>query len=126
MRLPLRLPLDLTRSRTDGTWEFYYSEVLGDGLEGEIRNICMKAPNASQNDDGEIGIYRMKQYSPLDYQTDLGSHDCLRIGGLFPIYGGERVYAKIAGSAVDDDVELNVVGYSWPALPEEVGPPESP
>jgi len=125
-RLPLLLPLDRPRSETDGTDEFYFTEVLGDGLEGELRNVCLKAPNAGNTDDGEIGIYRMRQYWPLDFSTAVGARDSMRIGGRIPIYGGERVYAKITGTAVDGDVVLNAIGYAWPALPEIRGEPRSP
>lgn len=126
MKLPLRLSLDSTKSETDGTDEFYYTQAVEDGFEGEVFNICLKAPNAGNTHDGEIGIHRMREFTPLDYTTALGDRDGMRIGGHFPVHSGERIYAKITGTEVDGDVELTAVGYAWPAEREEPGRPESP
>jgi len=124
--LPLKLSLESSKSVTDGTYEYYYSEALGDGLEGELRNVCLKAPSATGTDVGEVGIYRMNQHMPLLYRADFFTPKGLQLGAKVPVYGGERIYAKITGTAVDGDVELEAVGYSWPAEPEEAGKPESP
>lgn len=126
MKIPLHLNLDLKRRDTDGTYEYYYTEPVIDGYEGELRNISLKAPNVAQGNIGEIGIYRMKQYWPLEYSHTINDDGGIAIQGNIPIYGGERVYAKITGTAVDADVELNAIGYSWAALPEKTEPPESP
>lgn len=102
---------DRKRSKTDGTYEYYYTPELKEGARGKITNISLIAPNAAAGDLLEIGIFDGVRYFALAQGAATANVVALDKDGCFPIIPGESVYAKITGAAVDSDVGLTATGF---------------
>lgn len=103
---------DAKRSKTDGTYEYYYTPELKEGVRGKIASIALVAPNIASGNVGGIGIFDGARYFPVRWKRFTGNQKQIYAHGCFPIIAGESVYAKITGTAVDADVGLTALGFS--------------
>jgi len=104
------LEQDEREDKTDGIYEYYYTEKYDHDGAGHLKHIGLKIPNVTDTDVVEVGIYDGATYFPIRYKSHQQYQE--KYGWVIDnhIRKGEKVYAKITGTAVDADVFLWAAG----------------
>jgi len=101
-----RLFMDGNKSKTDGSYEYYYTYSLPTKFEGRVKNIALKFPNAVSGDEIEIFLKSGNKNLLISYNKQDKWGYGRTISCNIDIHENEVIGLKLTGSAVDSDVDI--------------------